>query len=143
MIVYAKGDIFDAPTDVLVNPVNTVGVMGKGLAKQYKEQFPHMFACYNKACRSGSFKIGTLMLVTEAEHRVLLFPTKEHWRNPSTIGYLEAGLEKLIRTYASKGITSIAFPMLGTGCGGLPKDQVLALMEKYLAPLPITVYIYK
>lgn len=83
-----------------------------------------------------------LMLCYEPDHWVLLFPTKEHWRNPSRIEYIEAGLAKFRRTYAEKGITSAAFPRLGCGNGELDWTDVQPVMEKYLKDLPIDIYIY-
>lgn len=142
MIRYIQGDIFDSPAQVIVNPVNTVGVMGKGLALSYKKRYPDMFAAYRTACEKNEFKIGNLMLWYAPDHWILLFPTKENWRNPSKIEYIEVGLKKFIRAYADKRITSIAFPRLGCGNGELSWNSVKPLMEKYLKQLPIDVYIY-
>lgn len=142
MIEYIEGNIFDSPAQVIVNTVNTVGVMGKGLALSYKKKYPEMFSAYRRACDKHQLVIGKLMIYYAPDHWILLFPTKENWRNPSKLEYIEAGLNKFVRTYADKGITSIAFPKLGCGNGELKWDDVRVLMEKYLKPLPIKIYIY-
>lgn len=142
MIEYIQGNIFDSPAQVIVNTVNTVGVMGKGLALSFKQRYPEMFKKYRTACEKKQLTVGKLMLFYEADHWILLFPTKENWRNPSKMEYIEKGLIKFVNTYANKNITSIAFPMLGCGNGELLWDDVKPLMEKYLKPLPINIYIY-
>lgn len=142
MIEYIEGDIFDSPAQVIVNTVNTVGVMGKGLALSFKKRYPDMFESYKKVCEKHQLTIGKLMLHQEADHWILLFPTKENWRNPSKLEYIEKGLMKFVSTYAEKHITSIAFPKLGCGNGELDWNLVRLLMERYLKPLPIDVYIY-
>lgn len=142
MIRYIEGDLFKSPAQVLVNTVNTVGVMGKGIALEFKKRYPDMFQTYREICEKRKLKIGSLMLCYEPDHWILLFPTKEHWRNPSQIDYIEAGLAKFCRTYAERDITSIAFPRLGCGNGELNWSDVQPVMEKYLHDLPIEVYIY-
>lgn len=142
MIEYVEGNIFDSHAQTIVNTVNTVGVMGKGLALSYKKRYPQMFISYRNACEKHQLTIGKLMLYYAPDHWILMFPTKEDWRNPSKIEYIEKGLKKFVCTYADKGITSIAFPKLGCGCGELSWGDVRPVMEKYLKHLPITVYIY-
>lgn len=142
MIEYIEGDIFESPAQVIVNTVNTVGVMGKGLALSFKKRYPDMFERYKSVCEKGLLTTGKLMLFYEADYWILLFPTKEHWRNPSKLAYIESGLQKFVQTYAQKGITSIAFPRLGCGNGELKWEEVRPIMEKYLKDLPIAVYIY-
>ncbi|MGM9551755.1 MAG: macro domain-containing protein [Clostridia bacterium] len=142
MIEYIEGDIFESPAQVIVNTVNTVGVMGKGLALSFKQRYPEMFERYKTACEKHLLTIGKLMLFYEADHWLLLFPTKENWRNPSKLEYIEKGLMKFVQTYAEKNITSIAFPRLGCGNGELDWNDVKPLMERYLKNLPIDVYIY-
>lgn len=142
MIQYINGDIFDSKAQVIVNPVNTVGIMGKGLALGFKARYPDMFLRYQVECNSKNFTVGKLMLCQTPDRFVLLFPTKEHWRDASKLEYIEAGLAKLVNTYAAKGITSIAFPKLGCGNGGLHWEDVKPVMEKYLNPLPIPVEVY-
>lgn len=142
MIEYIEGDIFESPAQVIVNTVNTVGVMGKGLALSFKQRYPQMFEKYKIACEKHLLTTGKLMLFYEADHWLLLFPTKENWRNPSKLEYIEKGLMKFVNTYAEKNITSIAFPRLGCGNGELDWNEVKPLMEYYLKKLPIDVYIY-
>lgn len=143
MILYVKGDLFQSPAQVLVNTVNTVGVMGKGVAAEFKRLFPEMYEQYRKLCEANQFHTGMLWLYKSPNKWVLNFPTKKHWRNPSRIEYVEAGLRKFVDTYSELGIYSIAFPPLGCGNGQLDfKTQVQPLMEKYLRNLPIEVFIY-
>lgn len=142
MLTYIKGDLFNSPAQVLVNTVNTVGVMGKGIALEFKKKYPEMFETYQQVCEEKKFDIGNLMLWKKSEKWVLLFPTKKHWRSPSDISYIEKGLQNFVESYESLGIESIAFPKLGCGNGGLNWNIVKKLMEKYLKNLPIHIYIY-
>lgn len=142
MIKYIEGDLFSSPAQTIVNTVNTVGVMGKGVALAFKQRYPDMFKTYQRVCEENLLDIGKLMVWHGLDHWVLLFPTKKNWRNPSRIEYIEAGLRKFVDNYTFKGINSIAFPRLGCGNGGLNWQDVKPVMEKYLANLPIPVYIY-
>ncbi len=143
MILYVQGDIFQSPAQVLVNTVNTVGVMGKGVALQFKRHFPEMYTKYRDLCEKGDFNVGSLWLYKTPNKWVLNFPTKRHWRHPSKIEYVESGMRKFVETHSSMGIHSIAFPPLGCGNGQLDfRSQVQPLMEKYLQPLPIEVFVY-
>lgn len=142
MITYLEGDLFTSPAQVIVNPVNTDGVMGKGIALECKKRYPKMFDHYKMCCDKKQLEIGKLMIWYAADYWVLLFPTKKHWHNPSKLEYIEKGLIKFVNTYAEKHIVSIAFPRLGCGNGGLHWDEVKPLMEKYLNPLPIDIFIY-
>lgn len=143
MIVYVQGDLFTSPAEVLVNTVNTVGVMGKGIALEFKTFYPEMFAAYQQACESGALRIGTLMLYRDTRKSVLNLPTKRHWRSPSRVDDIDAGLKKFVASYEEYGISSIAFPQLGCGNGELDwESQVRPLMERYLSDLPIRVYIH-
>jgi O-acetyl-ADP-ribose deacetylase (regulator of RNase III) len=142
VLTYVKGNLFDSPAKVLVNTVNTVGVMGKGIAKTFKEIYPEMFQRYQQLCEAKLFDIGNLWLYRTEHKWVLNFPTKKHWRNPSRLEFIEAGLEKFANTYSRENITSIAFPQLGCGNGELDWTDVEPLMVKYLRSLPINVYIY-
>ena len=142
MLKYVRGDIFNSPAQVLVNTVNTVGVMGKGIALSFKKKYTEMFTIYRKAYHKNQLVIGKLMLWYGPDHWILNFPTKEHWRNPSKMEYIEKGLMAFQRKYADYNITSIAFPKLGCGNGELDWEQVKPLMEKYLKELPIDIYIY-
>lgn len=143
MITYVVCDLFFSPARVLVNTVNTVGVMGKGIAKDFKQAYPEMFEEYQELCEKGAFNIGNLWLYKTSNKWVLNFPTKKHWRQPSKPEYIEEGLKKFVDTYHVYGITSISFPLLGCGNGELDwETQVRPLMEQYLESLPITVYVH-
>lgn len=143
MITYITGDLFESPAKVLVNTVNTVGVMGKGIAKQFKTYYPDMFREYQRHCESGALEVGKLWLYRTPNKLILNFPTKKHWRQPSKPEFIEAGLKKFVESYAARGLTSVAFPRLGCGNGELDWEaQVRPLMKKYLLPLPIDVLIY-
>ncbi|MCR5824301.1 MAG: macro domain-containing protein [Lachnospiraceae bacterium] len=142
MLKYVEGNLFGSPAQVLVNTVNTVGVMGKGIALEFKKRYPEMFNEYKEQCDKHRLVVGKLMLWYEPDHWLLLFPTKEHWRNPSKLEYIEKGLMAFTRKYADYNISSIAFPKLGCGNGELDWNDVKPLMEKYLKDLPIDVFIY-
>lgn len=142
MIKYIEGDLFSSPAQVITNTVNTVGVMGKGLALSFKQLYPEMFEFYQEICEKKELDIGKLILWRAVDHWLLQFPTKKHWRNDSKLEYIEAGLKKFVDIYDKEGITSVAFPCLGCGNGGLNWKDVKLLMEKYLSPLPIDVYVY-
>ena len=119
MIPYVKGDIFQSPAQGIVN---TGGVMEKGLALEFRKRYPDRYLAYRENCRKKKLKIGTLMLPYEPNHWILLFPTKEDQREPSHIEYIKEGGEKFVKTFEKKGITSIAFPRLGCGNGGLDRS---------------------
>lgn len=142
IIIYLKGDLFKSPAQVLVNTVNTVGVMGKGVALEFKKQYPLMFKKYQELCEAKRLNVGDLALYRAPNKWILLFPTKIHWRNPSKIEYIEKGLKCFVNGWDKYNIESIAFPKLGCGNGGLDWEIVKRLMEKYLKPLPIKIYIY-
>jgi O-acetyl-ADP-ribose deacetylase (regulator of RNase III) len=142
MLEYISGNLLDSPAQTLVNTVNTVGVMGKGIALEFKHRYPEMFERYAAFCKADKFKIGMLYLYRTPNKWVLNFATKKHWRNPSKLEYIETGLKKFVETYAEHGIISIAFPQLGCGNGGLEWSVVKPVMESYLRPLPIPVYLY-
>lgn len=142
MITYLKGDLFNSPAQVIVNTVNTVGVMGKGIAFTFKQKYPDMFKQYQHLCDDKLLEPGKLYLWRKSEKWILLFPTKVHWRNPSKLEYIELGLKKFVDNWKRLGINSIAFPRLGCGNGNLNWDDVRPLMEKYLKNLPIDIYIY-
>ena len=144
MLRYVDSPLFESPARVLVNTVNTVGVMGKGVALEFKKRFPEMYGLYREHCKAGRLRVGQLWLYRTLGRWVLNFPTKTHWRSPSKTEYIRAGLEKLAATYQDQGVDSISFPLLGCGNGRLDFDtEVRPLMEQYLRPLPIPVYIHR
>lgn len=139
-----KGDLFEAPTQTLVNTVNCVGAMGAGIALEFKNRYPAMYQVYRAHCRAGAMGIGKLMLWTKERPPhpwVLNFPTKDDWKDPSRLEYIEAGLEKFLSTYSARGITSITFPQLGCANGKLSWRDVLPIMESYLNQVDIPVEI--
>ncbi len=144
MITYKHGNIFDSTMQCLVNPVNTVGVMGKGLALDFKQRYPAMFSSYVHLCNSKQLVVGNPHLWHDSfGFKVLLFPTKEHWRDPSQVRYIEDGLRVVSQAGLEDIIDSIAFPAIGCGFGGLDfETQVRPLLDKYLEDLPIDVEVY-
>ena len=143
MITYIEGDLFESPAKVLVNTVNTKGVMGKGIALRFKRIYPEMFKSYRSYCEQGRLRVGRLFLYKTRHKWILNFPTKKHWRSPSRVEYIEAGLRAFTHSYAEKGITTVAFPALGCGNGELNYEtQVKPLMERYLGRLSIPAFIY-
>jgi O-acetyl-ADP-ribose deacetylase (regulator of RNase III) len=143
MITYVDFSLFDSPAKVLVNTVNTVGVMGKGIAKEFKSIYPDMFKEYQQLCERGMLDIGDLWVHKTPHKWVLNFPTKRNWRRPSKPEYLEEGLQKFAQVYQEARITSISFPQLGCGNGELDwKTESKPLMEKYLEGLPIEIFIH-
>lgn len=141
-IRYVKGDIFTSNAQVIVNTVNCKGVMGKGLALAFKQRYPDMFLAYQQDCQVGKLSIGRPTLYPKSTPWILNFPTKNHWRFPSKLEYLEKGLVFLAQNYKKTGITSIAFPKLGAQNGQLSWDEVGPLMAQYLSLLEIDVYVY-
>lgn len=142
MLTYHRTSLLESQAQTIVNTVNTVGVMGKGLAWELKKRHPEMFKAYKKICEERLLDIGRLWLWRGPAQWVLNFPTKKHWRRPSELSFIEAGLEKFASEYEKQGIREIAFPRLGCGNGGLDWDTVQPIMHKYLADLPIRIYIH-
>ena len=144
-IKFIKGNIFNTNAQTIVNTVNCVGVMGKGIALVFKLRYPKMFDLYSEYCKNKLIGIGKLWLYKEEKNApwVLNFPTKFHWKYPSKMEYIEKGLSKFVETYKDKGISSIAFPLLGTHNGGLDKQEVLSVMNQYLGQCDIPIEIYE
>ncbi|MCC5654200.1 macro domain-containing protein [Nostoc sp. XA013] len=139
-----NGNLFTSNCQTLVNTVNCVGVMGAGIALEFRLRYPDMYARYIRICNDNLMEIGKLWLYKSGQHWILNFPTKQHWKKPSKLEFLELGLQKFVDTYVEKEITSIAFPLLGTQNGGIPQDKSLEIMDKYLSKceLSIEIYIY-
>ncbi|WP_292641659.1 macro domain-containing protein [Mesorhizobium sp.] len=142
MITFLESSVFESPAQTLVNTVNTVGVMGKGIAKEFKTRYPRMFREYRELCEERSLQVGKLHLWRSDTRWVLNFPTKTTWKLPSKIDYIEQGLQKFVETYKDLGITSVSFPPLGCGNGNLNWGDVRPIMESYLSPVSIPVYIH-
>jgi O-acetyl-ADP-ribose deacetylase (regulator of RNase III) len=144
MIRMMRGDLIKDSADVLVNPVNTVGVMGKGLALQFKRAFPNNYDQYRRARGSGELQTGMVFAAPVADGRwIVNFPTKRHWRHPSKLSYIEDGLDALVAFIARERAESVAIPRLGCGNGGLPWDQVRLLIETKLTDAPVEVRLYE
>lgn len=142
MITYVYDDLFYSPARALVNPVNTVGTMGAGLAYDFKRFFPEMFEAYREVCQEDRLEVGQLMLYKTAHKWVLNFPTKRHYRAAATLEHIEMGLQKFASIYAEAALTSVSFPKLGADEDGLDWDAVRPRMEAYLEPLPLMIYIH-
>lgn len=137
------GDIFNSKHSTLVNTVNCVGVMGKGIAQEFKKRYPDMYRQYKIDCEHGRMKVGEPVFYTDLfGHSVVNFPTKNHWKSPSLLKDIEKGLDTFLKKYEQWGIKSIAFPPLGCGNGGLAWDDVGPLMYQKLSQLKIPVEIY-
>ncbi|WP_298144047.1 macro domain-containing protein [Flavobacterium sp.] len=148
MINYLTGNILDSTAQAIVNTVNTVGVMGKGIALQFKNQFPNNYKLYKVACEKNELKIGNL-LITEEESLlsgkkiIINFPTKTHWRYPSEYEYIEKGLEELKKVILDRNIESVAIPPLGAGNGGLDWQKVKQMIIDSLSEIDCTIYLYE
>jgi O-acetyl-ADP-ribose deacetylase (regulator of RNase III) len=146
MIYKAEGDLLGTDAEALVNTVNTVGVMGKGIALQFKLAFPDNYMAYEAACRRGEVELGKMFVFhrQSSNPRVIInFPTKKHWRGKSRIGDIDAGLRALIGVVKKEKISSIAVPPLGCGNGGLDWDDVRPRIERAFAEVPtVTVQLF-
>ena len=146
MIEYVSGNLLESEAEALVNAVNTVGVMGKGIALQFKKQFPHNYKVYHEACKKGTFKTGQVFMVNDGDSMnkkiIINFPTKAHWRGASKYEYIISGLHALRSAIETNNIKSIAVPALGCGNGGLKWDQVKLQIEEVLNGIDCHVYVY-
>ena len=148
MIIFTKGDIMTSAADALVNTVNTVGVMGKGIALQFKEEFPANYSIYKTACSTGELTPGKLLITRElnkaGEEKIIVnFPTKLHWRNPSRYEYIKDGLAELAKAIQKHKIKSIAIPPLGCGNGGLNWEIVKKMIQEALEDSNATIHVYE
>jgi len=137
MIDEGHGNLLMADVEALVNTVNTVGVMGKGIALQFKRAYPANFRAYRAACAKGDVRIGQVWMfdsgVLGSRRYILNFPTKDHWRNASRLAEIAAGLDSLVELVRDYRISSIAIPALGCGNGGLAWSEVRPLIEQACA----------
>ncbi len=148
MIKFIVGNIFESKAEALINTVNTVGIMGKGIALQFKKEFPSNYKAYKIACKEGAVAIGSMFVTRDqnldmGERLIINFPTKKHWRNPSEYSYIEQGLEDLKKIIKFYEIKSIAIPPLGAGNGGLQWPRVKQMLVSALADLNIDIEIYE
>ncbi|MFT7381987.1 MAG: O-acetyl-ADP-ribose deacetylase (regulator of RNase III)/uncharacterized protein YwgA [Roseivirga sp.] len=146
MLEFVKGNLLDAEVDTLVNTVNTVGVMGKGIALQFKNRFPYNYKVYKEACKNGTFTTGQVLVVQDGDllnqKTIINFPTKAHWKSPSKYEYIISGLEALRITLVKNKIKSIAIPPLGCGNGGLDWNKVKSLITKALKDIDAKILVF-
>ena len=146
MICNLKGNILTQETPVIVNPVNCVGVMGKGLALQMKHKFPGIFKEYQSLCRYGNLQPGRVAFcrtLVDLPEYIVFFPTKNDWRQPSELSYIEKGLEDLMKLLTFLEEPSISIPALGCGEGGLDWSIVKPLIESSFKGYPETVFLFE
>lgn len=148
MIEFTSGDILKCEAQALVNTVNCVGVMGRGIALQFKNAFPENFKAYAQACKRGDVQPGRMFVFETGQltppRYIINFPTKRHWRGKSRIEDIEAGLRALVEVIRSRAIRSIAIPPLGAGLGGLAWEEVRCRIEHSLAPLhDVAVFVFE
>jgi len=148
MIQYITGNLLESKAQALVNTVNTVGVMGKGIALQFKNNYPNNYKNYVKICKEKSLQIGQLLVFEEenlmsGKKIIVNFPTKTDWRKPSELQYIELGLNELTKFINNSKIKSIAIPPLGAGNGGLNWLNVKQLIEQYLNDLNCEIFVYQ
>lgn len=148
MITYITGNILESQAQALVNTVNTTGVMGKGIALQFKKAFLSNYKAYVEACKRNEIEIGKLFVTRDSnlntgEKIIINFPTKKDWRKPSEYSYIEEGLNDLVNVIKRNQIKSIAIPPLGAGNGGLEWERVKRLIEKKLSSIDIDIFVYE
>lgn len=141
MIEYQTGNLFAAEVEALVNTVNCVGVMGRGVALQFKKAFPDNFKAYAGACKRGEVEPGRMFITERLDNPkyIINFPTKRHWRGKSRIDDIESGLDALACEIRERGIQSIALPPLGSGLGGLKWPDVRSRIESALVDVSVDV----
>jgi O-acetyl-ADP-ribose deacetylase (regulator of RNase III) len=144
MIHYINGDLFTSKADALINPVNCAGVMGAGLAKEFRDRYPECVKPYKEACAANALRPGILMFCAgEKEPSIIMFPTKDHWRGKSRLEWIAQGLRYLQDHYRQWSLKFIAMPQIGCGLGGLQWEDVSALVNKRFGneELDIDVYV--
>jgi O-acetyl-ADP-ribose deacetylase (regulator of RNase III)/uncharacterized protein YwgA len=148
MIQYITGNILDSTAQALVNTVNTMGVMGKGIALQFKKAYLNNYKAYEKACKNNEIQVGKMFVTldsntTSGERTIINFPTKTSWKKPSEYKYIEDGLENLVEVINTNKIKSIAIPPLGAGNGGLNWEKVKIIIKQKLEHLNVDIYVYE
>lgn len=147
MLAFTRGSLLEAESEALVNTVNTVGVMGKGVALQFKQAFPDNYAAYRAACARDEVQLGRMFIfdreTLEKPRYIVNFPTKRHWKGKSRIEDIEAGLSDLHRVVVDLEIQSIALPAVGCGNGGLDWRDIKPLIEAYLGDLEASVTVFE
>lgn len=140
MIEYKKANILKADTEAVINTVNCVGVMGRGIALQFKNAFPENFRAYEAACKRREVQVGKMFVFETGSltnpRYIINFPTKRHWRDKSQIDDIESGLLDLVKEIQARNIRSVSIPPLGCGLGGLKWDDVRPRIEAALSAIP-------
>ncbi len=147
MIQFTQGNLLEAKAEALVNTVNTVGIMGKGIALMFKERFDDNFRQYAAACKAGNVQTGKMFITEPREldgpRWIVNFPTKQHWRSPSRLEWVTDGLQDLRRFLVDKHVKSVAIPPLGAGNGGLDWPAVRKQIDKALGDLDIQITVFE
>lgn len=148
MLLFKSGDLLESKCYAMVNTVNTVGIMGKGIALQFKNEFPHNYKVYRNACQHHRLNVGELLMVKDnsmllGERLIINFPTKTHWRLPSKYIYIERGLTALSILITEQHLKHIALPALGCGNGGLDWKIVRAMICQHLRELAAFIEVYE
>jgi O-acetyl-ADP-ribose deacetylase (regulator of RNase III)/uncharacterized protein YwgA len=148
MIKYITGNILESDAKALINTVNTVGFMGKGIALQFKKAYLNNFKAYAEACKRNEVQVGKLFVTKDSnlssgEKYIINFPTKTDWRKPSEYYYVEAGLDDLVNVLTNYNIESVAIPPLGSGNGGLDWEKVKRIIEDKLRGLDVEIIVYE
>ena len=145
MVKVVSGDIFSGNYQAITNTVNCVGVMGNGIALEFKTRYPDMFNKYVLLCKENKIQVGQVWLwyrLADTPEFIVNFPTKKHWRNPSELEWIESGLDNLRTQVVKYSITTLALPALGCANGGLKFDEVLPLIENKLSDLDTKVFVF-
>lgn len=143
IIAERKGNILESECQTLVCPVNTVGVMGNGLALAFREEYPGLLVAYQRFCWAGLFaRKGFFVFDVSETRKVLCLPTKRHWRYNSRIEWVDMALARVASDYAEYGITSLAIPAVGCGKGRLDWDDVYNLIKNHMNRIPLNVTVY-
>ena len=139
MIRFVKGDILDAAVEAVVNPVNCVGVMGAGLAQQFRSRYRKNYLAYRSACKRKEVRVGKMFVFDngneDGPRYVVNFPTKVHWKDTSSLEYIHLGLKALKAALIDRHIQSVALPRLGCGCGKLPWETVRGMILRQFSDL--------
>ena len=141
MIKYIDSNVFNANADAIVNTVNCVGFMGKGLAFEFSLRYPKLLEQYVEKCEKKEIKVGEIFYYQDSDKLIINFPTKNDYKFPSKLSWIESGLKNLVDTYKYYNIKVLAMPPLGCGYGGLNRKDVFELIEKYLGNLDIEVLV--
>jgi O-acetyl-ADP-ribose deacetylase (regulator of RNase III) len=143
MVKEVIGNLFESKAEALVNPVNCVGVMGKGLALEFKRRFPDMFEDYAERCARKQVRLGEPYPYRDRSGILVVnFPTKDHWRSLSHLADIEQGLDYFVQHHAERGFKSVAFPQLGCGNGSLSWGEVGPVMLRQVGELNVSVEVY-